>query len=562
MNITSTPRSSVSKKSPASRLLAAIATLSLVVAPSAYAANDVWIGNTDANFATLSNWTGSVSPNNNTPVFGAAGTAGAVLNNDLTGATYAGITFNSGASAFTIGGNAFTLNGNITNNSSSLQTINNAMTFGSRTFSGGAGGLALGGTLTSTTAITVNSGSVTFSGAASTIDGGAGNNSGFLTVSGNTALTIATGGSLEIKGTTGSKPNSIVGQNVTGTSTLLVNGGALTVGGNTGFVLGNSVTATDRTGVLTVSSGTATITAGSATLQNVQNFISMGRDNATGIINLDGGTLATGRQFVRDGSGGGTVGAGTATFNFNGGVLQAQANQTSGNGWFETATTGNFQVVTTTVESGGAKIDTNGFSTNINTVLAHDSGLGATADGGLAKSGAGTLTLGGASTYTGPTAIDAGTLALGAAGSISASSGVVIAAGAIFDTTAQSFTMSGGQTVSFNLDGGGSGSAGILQAAALNIGSGSVGFSVTGSALDDASYVLANYTSVAGVAFATVNNLPAGYTLDYNYLGGNQIALVAVPEPSAFAVIAGLAGLGAVGLRRRRSTRRSVGLIG
>ncbi len=64
-----------------------------------------------------------------------------------------------------------------------------------------------------------------------------------------------------------------------------------------------------------------------------------------------------------------------ATFNFNGGVLQAQANQTSGNGWFETATTGNFRDVTTTVKAGGAKIDTNGFNANINTVLAHDSGL-------------------------------------------------------------------------------------------------------------------------------------------------------------------------------------------
>jgi autotransporter-associated beta strand protein len=164
--------------------------------------------------------------------------------------------------------------------------------------------------------------------------------------------------------------------------------------------------------VLTISSGTATITAGSATLQNVQNFISMGRDNATGIINLDGGTLATGRQFIRDGSAGGTAGAGSATFNFNGGVLQAQADQTSGNGWFETATTGTFQVVTTTVKAGGAKIDTNGFTTNINTVLAHDSSLGGTADGGLTKSGTGTLSLGGANTYTGNTTVTDGVLLL------------------------------------------------------------------------------------------------------------------------------------------------------
>ncbi len=178
--------------------------------------------------------------------------------------------------------------------------------------------------------------------------------------------------------------------------------------GNTGFVLGNN--SATATGVLTISSGTATITAGSATLQNVQNFIAMGRDNATGIINLDGGTLATGRQFVRDGSAAARRGAGTATFNFNGGVLKAQADQTQGNGWFETATTGNFQVVTTNVAEGGAKIDTNGFTVNINTVLAHAGGNAI--DGGLVKSGAGTLSLGGTNTFTGNAIVNEGKLSL------------------------------------------------------------------------------------------------------------------------------------------------------
>jgi autotransporter-associated beta strand protein len=273
----------------------------------------------------------------------------------------------------------------------------------------GAGKLTLSGSNTVGNSLIASSGTLEITGT-TTVDGGSTVNRGFLTVSGNTALTIATGGSLEIKGTTGTKPNSIVGQNAAGTSTVTVNGGSFTVGGNTGFVLGNNINT--ATGVLTISSGTATITAGSATLQNVQNYISMGRDNATGIINLDGGTLATGRQFIRDGSTGGTAGAGSATFNFNGGVLQAQADQTSGNGWFETATTGTFQVVTTTVKAGGAKIDTNGFTTNINTVLVHDSSLGGTADGGLTKSGTGTLSLGGANTYTGDTTVADGVLLL------------------------------------------------------------------------------------------------------------------------------------------------------
>lgn len=315
------------------------------------------------------------------------------------------VTISSGTLAFNRS-NDFTVSNNITS-TAGTGTLNKL----------GAGKLTLSGTNTVGSNINASAGTLEITGT-TTIDGGAANNQGFLTVAGNTSVTVSSGGSLEVKGTTGgTKPNSIVGQNAAGTSSVVVNGGSFTVGGNTGFVLGNNLNT--ATGVLTITSGTATITAGSAAIGNVQNFVAMGRDNANGIINLDGGTLATGRQFVRDGNGGGTAGAGTAIFNFNGGTLQAQANQTAGNGWFETATTGNFQVVTTTVKAGGARIDTNGFNTNINTVLAHDSALGATLDGGLTKRGAGTLSLGAANTYTGATRIEAGTLALGSNGSIS-----------------------------------------------------------------------------------------------------------------------------------------------
>src|SRR6202035_757254 len=57
--------------------------------------------------------------------------------------------------------------------------------------------------------------------------------------------------------------------------------------------------------------------------------------------------------------------------------------------------------------------------------------------GGLTKNGGGTLTLTGNDAFTGATVINAGTLAIGAGGSIAASSGLnLAAAGAAFDISA------------------------------------------------------------------------------------------------------------------------------
>ncbi|MFC5454926.1 beta strand repeat-containing protein [Prosthecobacter fluviatilis] len=117
------------------------------------------------------------------------------------------------------------------------------------------------------------------------------------------------------------------------------------------------------------------------------------------VVNLDGGTLSVG-SIVRSVT---SVGI-DAALNFNGGTLQARQDNT-----LFLANLGQF---TANVQAGGAIIDTQSFNVVIAAPLVHDVALGSTLDGGLTKVGSGTLTLAGASTYTGGTFIKNGKLIL------------------------------------------------------------------------------------------------------------------------------------------------------
>ena len=105
-----------------------------------------------------------------------------------------------------------------------------------------------------------------------------------------------------------------------------------------------------------------------------------------------------------------TYGA-TAILNLNGGVIKASdSDLTDPDAVAEGTAHLIFNLSHAWVQERGAKIDTDGHNNSVNVKLEHDSS-GPAIDGGLTKQGLGTLTLLQDSTYTGPTKVQAGTLA-------------------------------------------------------------------------------------------------------------------------------------------------------
>ena len=213
---------------------------------------------------------------------------------------------------------------------------------------------------------------------------------GLIMGNGVTGAMRITGGTFS---TWGSASSDLVGHQSSGTGTLTIAGGDY-ISSNTGLYLG---TGGGGSSTLTVSSGSALITT-----------LRMNATTAT--VNLNGGTL---QANVID------VQGGTNTFNFNGGTLVAGASSTTFMQGLDTAN----------VLNGGAIIDTNGSDITIAQPLL-DGGGG----GGLTKTGAGTLTLSGANTYTGVTIISEGTLKMGNDAALGTADGkTIVQSGATLD---------------------------------------------------------------------------------------------------------------------------------
>ena len=645
--IRSLAATTASARRPASaRLFAALVAAGLAAStPSAFAANgaDTWVGNTSASFSGL-NWTGTNTPpiNGDSWVFGAAGTAGMALTNDLTAAmSVAGITFNLGADAFTIGGNSITLTGNVANNSTSLQTLSTAITttaVRSFTTSAGGGDLAVtGGISGASGGVTkAGNGTLTLSNAnsytgATMVSAGTLNLTGSLT--GNTAITtsgtgvftqgsagVISGSSTFTQGSSGtsvlSGANTYTGATTIGAGSLTLNRAtgslgatALTFNGQGGTFamdnIGASGALSQSLGALTFSAGEGTVNLTRSTaFDQILTFASLSRSaGATANLVLGGTASATnkittsnptsggntantgnvnnqgiffgGSDYARidatkgfhatvygtDGNALGVIGGGTTFGPTNGsndiqvtGAITAQTTAsvntiklTSANPF--TLATGATLSVNGLLKTGGTaalisggtglqaqlnaelgiRTDLVGDSLNLNTsVLANGSNA-------LTKSGAGTLVLGSANTYTGVTTVNQGTLALANQNAIQNSTLTLSGGTVAFDSSvsANAFTFGGlaatGAGVGYNL--ALQNNAGSPAAVALTVGGNNATSTYAG--------VLSGTGSLTKVGTGTlnltgVNTLTGAVTVNNGGLKFSNSGTAFLSTPSAF----------------------------
>lgn len=199
----------------------------------------------------------------------------------------------------------------------------------------------------------------------------------------------------------------------------------------------------------------------------------------------------------------------------------------------------------------------------------------------LTKAGGNTLTLSGTNSYSGSTIVSGGTLKLGS--SLTASAGVTVSGGTLSGNDSPTAITLGAGAVSMSsgaITPGGVGTAGSFTLAAdqtfsttggtlafdiggsfdqiLGSGTGTFNLANTTLALSGATSVVGTYSLFSGFASGSITNLTItgladGFTGSLGLDGLLTITGSSIPEPSAYATLAGVALFGFAAIRRRRA---------
>jgi autotransporter-associated beta strand protein len=386
---------------------------------------------------------------------------------------------------------------------------------------GGAGNINVSGKIaTGTGAVTVDgAGAVTLSGTtANTYTGDTTVNSGTLNLSG-TAAVNSVGANLVVNGGTVNETTS--GQ-LASTATATVNGGTFALGNGRTQSLANLQTATGSTtslgtGATLTLNGTAANTVG-GTISGA-GALNVGGSGATYLLGnntYSGGTTTTTSLRVNTST---ALGTGTVTVN-SGGNVQLQnginvannftlnsAGTSASNGAIENfagtnTVSGNLTLAgASNIQSTAGTLNLSGTITGANALAFNGAGdttvTGAINNGaaGVTKNGTGNLTLSGANTFTGPLAVNAGTVTVGANNSLPAGLSLTVASAGTLNLNGKTDTIAslgGSGAVAFGggaltLTGTSNFSGSLTGAGSVTLNSGSaltLGSSVSNSSLN------------------------------------------------------------------------------
>jgi autotransporter-associated beta strand protein len=395
---------------------------------------------------------------------------------------------------------------------------------------------------------------------------------GFGGVSGDTANVYVSGGTVSADG------------NITiasaGTAVFNQSGGLVTCGGSLALGVPDFVSHTSGGGTMNLSGGTLDMSVGTGKLYNGY--------AQSSTVNISGNALAIVPTFnMGIGSPGYSNSAIVNTLNLNGGTLQTNAiinslngldtNTVNFNGGLLVGTMGSTDVLSgmtnAFILAGGARINDGGNTITISQNLQS----GANPDGGLSKSGPGTLTLTGSNTYNGGTTVQEGVLQLGNASALG-TGGLVANGGTLdlegFSPTVASLSGSAGRITDYGF-GSGTSTLTVSGTSATSFGgriidgaSNLVALSLTGGTLTLTG--TDTYTGGTTVHGGTLIVTSAEGIVDGSSLTvGNPLAFPAavipsapvstaispVPEPGTLALLATGAMAVVWSVRRRRIAR-------